>query len=969
MYNVVAKQKIENGRILVGQSTSYVFNSIFSSRYNYKLRLVGETDVPYYLRTEDVFAIFYRKLDDSLVSYCGEYVLKFNEENFCKTRVAYQMIRSVIPHKYYTFGVKAKIKEVANFRVSLEVFYGAPKSRKYREKADEIFELSLKESNEFSLFEKQIKFSKSIDFIMIKVEANEYYGEAEIFTPFLLLDGINYVKPFEKSINELKNFYWIGEGFSLTEKPKFTIKLNDRIVFCGRKIDRVDRFSGCEFVLPAEYLNYKNNKVEIIYAKENSRNYTLKEIQIISTPRKFEVLANDETVFVNKSFGVLVNLDRAVLPSFKDNSYVKYLGCKHISSGVNVLEFVPLKEGENIKLELFDGKIKRHIKIRRIICKTDDDVITGTGDAIYIAQDIADFTEFLTWYIKNSIGKLLTFRSVYRWGTTLECNYDFWNTVKRLLTDMKIYYSLMIDGRELNGLNANPPKELLDGEFFLGEQTHERDGAYTYWKQEITDQQTETFYHVLSAKIERNGIYGKLSPVYNKNGEPRIYIAEDSASDVREAYTNLLKNLKNTAIDGATRHTGVTTFFHTFLEAGYDFIGYESMYGPHELMLGAIRGMSSQFGKKEFGTHLALQWSTMPLETRGHLLRYKISLNLSYMHGATEINTEEGLWRFSNGYVEYDRFSEVCKNHLKIQRKFNEFVQTHKREGKLLTNIAMLVGNYDGMDCFSKDRLYGQKGEEWEKSSPEESWDILKLFFPKADINAIYYYVLKGGKDKIQERDKALLETLKGLYRDVVEEKSLGFYSDTPYGPIDIVTAENGNFEKYDFLFFTGWNTITENQLIKLCKYVAKGGILLLAKPHLYNAIDRNIAINKKAKLIDSKYVKILLSYRDTGRVIYFDRDEYPIAYADEYKKAIISSIKSIRDYTISNVKNISYTCYNTSNGKVYYLQNINWWNNTPASFDVNYKNKNKKISIYNHNINTLMICNNENVYYNDKEI
>ena len=145
------------------------------------------------------------------------------------------------------------------------------------------------------------------------------------------------------------------------------------------------------------------------------------------------------------------------------------------------------------------------------------------------------------------------------------------------------------------------------------------------------------YYHILSRKIEFNGIYGKRSPVYSKTGMPYLYYAPDKADNVKEAYENFKENIRLTVIDGAKRHTGVTTFFRTFYEAGYDWVGYESMYGPHELMLGVLRGTAKSFDKDNFGTHLALQWSTVPTDDEKHYIRYGLSLYLSYMHGAKEI--------------------------------------------------------------------------------------------------------------------------------------------------------------------------------------------------------------------------------------------------------------------------------------------------------------------------------------------
>ena len=252
-----------------------------------------------------------------------------------------------------------------------------------------------------------------------------------------------------------------------------------------------------------------------------------------------------------------------------------------------------------------------------VSAKQKDDVITGSGDFIYINQNFEDFIEYIAWYVREDIGDMITLRSCYRWGGTSEADPEFWAKAVQILKDLGLYYALMIDGRELNGINANPTFEMLDSEYFLGEQTHEKDGSYTYWIQDLDDYE-DFFNHLITRKMHRNGITGKFSPVYDKQDNSRWFYAGDNIENVKDAYEELVRNLKNTAIDGATRHTGVTPLFSAFFDAGYKWLGYESMYGGHEIIFGALRGLSNSKGIDCFGSHLALQWSTAPCDVMGH---------------------------------------------------------------------------------------------------------------------------------------------------------------------------------------------------------------------------------------------------------------------------------------------------------------------------------------------------------------
>ena len=110
-----------------------------------------------------------------------------------------------------------------------------------------------------------------------------------------------------------------------------------------------------------------------------------------------------------------------------------------------------------------------------------DNVVTGTGDMIYIEQRLDYVEEYLSWYISNGVGNLLTIRPTYRWCGTRTLNPDVWKLVTRVLNEMDIHYVLMLDGRELPGISTNPDDEMLSGAGYHGRQEHERDGAAYYW--------------------------------------------------------------------------------------------------------------------------------------------------------------------------------------------------------------------------------------------------------------------------------------------------------------------------------------------------------------------------------------------------------------------------------------------------------------------------------------------------------
>lgn len=893
-------------------------------RYSYKLRVRGEVAIPFNHRTEALFPVYFRKLEDSLVKTEEGYALSFNADNFEHERSCYQMVRADFePGREYILSVKGRLHGAAeSFTLSLEVYYGDSHTRYYYEAPDERHSVDVVDG----VAEARIVFKDKVDFAMLKLSAIDFTGEAYIEAPVLTDGEKNFVDGFDYAPERLGDDRWIGEGFSKSNRPKFTLTANGKTVFNGRRADRLHHFAGVEFEIPDSALQDENNEFSLRFDGAGSYGYTVRSVQLITLPKETEILGLAPYQVSGKPFGVLCYFEKACRISVKADAPLRYIGGDTVEAGVQVLRFEAAGVGKNVGIEISDGKYTRSVSVACISDKEDDGIITGTGDFIYINQNYSDFYEYLCWYLNENIGDMFTLRSCFRWGATAEADPVFWKKAVGLLKELGIYYVLMIDGRELNGVNANPSLEVLESEYFLGEQTHERDGAFSYWTQQI-DEYESFFYHLLSRKLERSGIYGKYSPVYNKKGEPRIYYAGDNVSNVKEAYGELVKNLARTAEQGATRHTGVTPLFNAFVDAGYKWLGYESMYGPHELILGAIRGISNSIGNKSFGTHLALQWSTMPSYDPAHFVRYRLSLFLSYMHGVTNINTEEGLWTIETPLADHDRFSHTCTEHRKEQYSLSSYIKTHTRRGKQVRNIAMMVGKYDGMDCFSTGAVYGQSGEYWKYNTPEYSWDLLKVFYPEAQIGAIYHFIKKDGGENLTQNEKAYMEARIEIKEAAKKYQSLGYFSSTPYGVIDLISADATNLCDYKAIFFTGWNTCSEQQLERLCDYMAGGGKLVMAKPHLYDSVSREEVLTGKALPLASPVTQRLLSYEKTGNLIFFDKDAYPIEYAEEYGKSLAALGKEYGSQLIRDTKYVSFTEYALENGcAVLYLIDINWW-------------------------------------------
>src|SRR5699024_4071527 len=137
----------------------------------------------------------------------------------------------------------------------------------------------------------------------------------------------------------------------------------------------------------------------------------------------------------------------------------------------------------------------------------------------------------------------------------------------------------------------------------------------------------------------------------------------------------------------------------------------------------------------------------------------------------------------------------------------------------MLSPTSLMHGTNDAWVCFTRRNAWSQEGEKWTFDTPEEGWDLIRVFYPDSVLDAIY--------------------------RHTCPDAPQGYYSRTPYGTVDILPVEASvdKYSKYSHMAFLVYNTAEEDHVDKLCEYVQAGGKLLLGWCHLYTDTDRDDAI------------------------------------------------------------------------------------------------------------------------------
>ena len=456
----------------------------------------------------------------------------------------------------------------------------------------------------------------------------------------------------------------------------------------------------------------------------------------------------------------------------------------------------------------FDGE-ERQVVVERVVERAEDGVLVGSGDSLYVPGEAESQRRYHAWYLHHGLGNSMVYRPIYRWGGAQVRDAEAWREAARFCAAAGLEYCVILDGREIPGTDGNPTDEMLAGPRYLGAQLHERDGMFNYWGVHLRGPDEELFDDVYES-FPSHGRGGMISDPRVRGAGPNtpLYYDPHRAHDMREGAEYFVENVHRLA-PLARRHSGPSTLFKYFFQAGFKWLAAETLYGPHEVVLAALRGASLAHGQPNYGVHIAAEWSTTPHDDPAAFRRYFLSLATPYIHATQHIYIEDGLWHMEEGLSADDRFSPACQGHLQVHQDFYRFTRAHSRRGRLRVPVGFLHGRYDGWTCWARALVWGQEGPEWDFAEPEASWDLLKVFFPRSVLAPIYI--------------------------EPCPHQSVGFFTGTPYGPADIVPVESDlkTLSQYPTLVFLGWNTADEEQVERLRSYVEGGGRLVLALPHL----------------------------------------------------------------------------------------------------------------------------------------
>lgn len=845
----------EKGKVLRPHkgSASFSFDLDVREDKYYHLFTVGGSTQYFAWKCETEAPAQYLLLDDSLDTEHAEnaqYCLSFSEDkpiDYIKRAYKKILFPVVFIHHVVTtkpekwkVGLSAraenlKIEEGGYLRMRVEARYkkAGVSMRDILSPADISLTIDLPEgSYPMTEFLETLPAAESdIASVCVFLEGTRYSGEVYVEEPKLLVERYNLLPDFTPAVPTKASLAWVGQNFSKKEWHKFRVTLNGTVIHDDLVFECCHVNADWEILLPRELLKEHNTLTyELLSDYREAVPYRFSEvcisernggdIAIVSATRVGKVGARAYILVRTEKENATVHLD---IPK-------KYLAAEKqeyffAEAGLHGIPLTCLSTGMHVPFAVTLGDVRREGEIERIAEGEVDGIVTGTGDMIYVGQSKQEMENYLSWYLSEYVGNYLTIRPNYLWGEgDRVCYAECWKRLARILSECGIYYIIMLDGRDICGKAINPSPEMLESDFYLGRQKHEDDGAAFYWPvTEIHKHPFTEHYRDLCMLAYRenpdlvNTRYDAASYIVDEGPYLRYnYRTPHQKRDMKVAAEEGVKRLSG-FLDGGRNvyHTGPSVLFKYFMQAGWERVGAETVYNTMELVQLFLRGVADTYGFKKQGVHHAIQWASAPHDAPEHSRRFRLALYISYMQGATDINTEEGLWHMEEDFAFFNRQSKGCIDHLIQQQDFHRYLASHTRRGHFHTPMAFVHGRYDGFIDFRRDYTWGwfPSGSKPQgiNTDAENSWDLMKVFYPQSKPGA-------------------------SIYRHPCPtDKPQGYFTSTPLGNVDALPIEKAPFAEmpYEALAFMGYNYYEKEDFERLEAFVRRGGKLILTMAHM----------------------------------------------------------------------------------------------------------------------------------------
>ena len=320
-------------------------------------------------------------------------------------------------------------------------------------------------------------------------------------------------------------------------------------------------------------------------------------------------------------------------------------------------------------------------------------------------------------------------------------------------------------------------------------------------------------------------------------------VQKTDCTDMKQAHDNYVGNVKTFADDNRELNMPnilcieATALSKYDMEAGVNIPILEVMNGNPDELIPSVRGAARAYGSTMWGTLIAHEWyGGMRHSDILKRKRLELAWKYCYLAGANTIMLESGDEGVDSYGERHGVDSSVCEDYRSVIAAMADYAKMDARPaGGPKVTVGFVSGRYDPWGGFCGSSAWNQfLREEWGYGEAEHSWRLL---------------------DELGTKRK---------WADVANYGTCDMSAYPAYGMYDIVPVESDveALCRYSCLIFTGWNSMTDEDMDKLTEFVRRGGKLLMTAAHL----NYNTARNTNVMLPPQEKVEKLFGCRFTGK-------------------------------------------------------------------------------------------------------
>ena len=204
---------------------------------------------------------------------------------------------------------------------------------------------------------------------------------------------------------------------------------------------------------------------------------------------------------------------------------------------------------------------------------------------------------------------------------------------------------------------------------------------------------------------------GVFSPRIAKGGNSLAQAYESTCAQVRAD----LRQAKEAGLPGPVFSIECAFGFSPYLlRAGYDRVDLEVVYSDElERAYAGTKTAAEVFGRKRFGTDMAMEWYGGMQSDALWEARWRTSLYHAYIRGADPIYNEHGLMSHKCHGRKFDHDHPVSRRYRKVLADFTAWCKAHPRaDGYPLATVGAIQGRFDGYVGIFQTHLFGQRAND-----------------------------------------------------------------------------------------------------------------------------------------------------------------------------------------------------------------------------------------------------------------